>query len=595
MINQVKDRVDIAEVVGHHVSLTKAGQNLKGLCPFHQEKSPSFTVNSSKQIFHCFGCGAGGNVFTFLTRITGTSFPEVVRDLGRKVGIEIQESVSQSGPLAAQTARVESLNQAVVGWFRQNLNDPKLGEEARTYLAGRGMTDATLERFAVGFVPNEWDGLSKALMKQGFTAAELAMAGLTVAREHASGYYDRFRGRVMFPITDLRKRVVGFGGRILGEGTPKYLNSPDTPLFKKGQTLYALDLAREAVARLKTVIVVEGYFDAVALHQAGLTHTVATLGTALTAEHIQVLRRFASKVVLLFDPDQAGVRAALRGLDLFVNSGLGVKVVTLPDGDDPDTYVRKQGPEAFARLEEQAPSLLDFALEHRLSTAESSTIEGRIRSVDDVLRILQKSEHPIEREERIRVVAERLGISQQRLIERYPALVQSEGHRPAPVQSAIPTPAMFKGVSEERDLAYLLLHGHLTPADVRRLRPEAFSVPACRALVESALNHLDRDGRVGLRSLLDEVVDHPDYGSLATELSMREDHFDDVKAHVAGCLETLDRKRAEAVFRSLIGQLKAAEREGRAEDARRLNTQVNELRMQKSERPSTGMLSLVKE
>ncbi|MCG3774281.1 MAG: DNA primase [Nitrospira sp.] len=595
VINQVKDRVDIAEVVGHHVSLTRAGQNLKGLCPFHQEKSPSFTVNSSKQIFHCFGCGAGGNVFTFLTRITGTSFPEVVRDLGRKVGIEIQESAGQSGPLAAQTARVESLNQAVVGWFRQNLNDPKLGEEARTYLAGRGMTDATLERFAVGFVSNEWDGLSKALMKQGFTAAELAIAGLTVAREHASGSYDRFRGRVMFPITDLRKRVVGFGGRILGEGTPKYLNSPDTPLFKKGQTLYALDLAREAVARLKTVIVVEGYFDAVALHQAGLTHTVATLGTALTAEHIQVLRRFATKVVLLFDPDQAGVRAALRGLDLFVNSGLGVKVVTLPGGDDPDTYVRKEGPEAFARLEEQAPSLLDFALEHSLSTAESSTIEGRIRSADDVLRILQKSEHPIEREERIRVVAERLGVNQQRLIERYPALVQSEGRRPAPAQSATPISVTFKGVSEERDLVYLLLHGHLTPADVQRLRPEAFSVPACRSLVESALNHLDRDGRVGLRSLLDAVVGHPDCGSLATELSMREDHFDDVKAHVAGCLETLDRKRAEAVFRSLITQLKAAEREGRAEDARKLNTQVNELRMQKSGRPSTGMLSLVKE
>ena len=595
VINQVKDRVDIAEVVGHHVSLTRAGQNLKGLCPFHQEKSPSFTVNSSKQIFHCFGCGAGGNVFTFLTRITGTSFPEVVRDLGRKVGIEIQESAGQSGPLAAQTARVESLNQAVVGWFRQNLNDPKLGEEARTYLAGRGMTDATLERFAVGFVSNEWDGLSKALMKQGFTAAELAIAGLTVAREHASGSYDRFRGRVMFPITDLRKRVVGFGGRILGEGTPKYLNSPDTPLFKKGQTLYALDLAREAVARLKTVIVVEGYFDAVALHQAGLTHTVATLGTALTAEHIQVLRRFATKVVLLFDPDQAGVRAALRGLDLFVNSGLGVKVVTLPGGDDPDTYVRKEGPEAFARLEEQAPSLLDFALEHSLSTAESSTIEGRIRSADDVLRILQKSEHPIEREERIRVVAERLGVNQQRLIERYPALVQSEGRRPAPAQSATPISVTFKGVSEERDLVYLLLHGHLTPADVQRLRPEAFSVPACRSLVESALNHLDRDGRVGLRSLLDAVVGHPDCGSLATELSMREDHFDDVKAHVAGCLETLDRKRAEAMFRSLITQLKAAEREGRAEDARKLNTQVNELRMQKSGRPSTGMLSLVKE
>jgi DNA primase len=246
-------------------------------------------------------------------------------------------------------------------------------------------------------------------------------------------------------------------------------------------------------------------------------------------------------------------------------------------------------------LEEQAPSLLDFALEHSLSTAESSTIEGRIRSVDDVLRILQKSEHPIEREERIRVVAERLGISQQRLIERYPALVRSEGRRPGTTPSASLTQATFKGVSEERDLVYLLLHGHLTPADVRRLRPEAFSVPACRFLIEAALNHLDRDGRVGLRLLLDAVADHPDCGSLATELSMREDHFDDVKAHVAGCLETLDRKRAEAVFRDLIAQLKAAEREGRVEDARILNARVNELRMQKTGRPTPGMLSLVKE
>jgi DNA primase len=595
VINQVRDRVDIVEVVGHHVSLTRAGQNLKGLCPFHQEKSPSFTVSPSRQIFHCFGCGAGGNVFTFLMRITGENFPETVRDLARKLGIDVPDSGPSAGPQAAQANRLELLNRAVTAWFQQNLRDEVTGAAARGYLAGRGIQAETIERFEIGCAPAEWDGLIKALSKQGFALNDLAAAGLTIAREHAAGAYDRFRSRVMFPITDLRKRVVGFGGRILGEGTPKYLNSPDTPLFKKGQTLYALDLAREAVARLKTAIVVEGYFDVVALHQAGLTHTVATLGTALTEEHVQVLRRFASKVVLLFDPDQAGVRAALRGLDLFVNSGIGVKVVTLPTGEDPDTYVRKEGPDAFTRLEEQAPSLLDFALEHRLSTAESSTIEGRIRSVDDVLRILQKSEHPIEREERIRVVAERLGISQQRLIERYPALEQSERTRPTVARSAVPTPATFKGVSEERDLAYLLLHGHLTSADVQRLKPEAFSVPACRSLVEAALNCLDRDGRVGLRSLLDAVVDHPDCGSLATELSMREDHFDDVKAHVAGCLETLDRKRAEALLRDLIVQLRAAEREGRVEDARMLNGRVNELRMHKAGRSSAGMLSLVKE
>ncbi len=595
VINQIRDRIDIAEIVGQHVSLTRAGQNLKGLCPFHQEKSPSFTVSPSRQIFHCFGCGAGGNVFTFLTRITGASFPETVRELGRKVGIEVPESSGGPGTHAAQTGRIEQVNQAAAAWFQQQLRDDRGGAEAREYLAGRGIRQATIDRFGMGVAPAEWDGLIKSLTRQGFSQSDLASAGLIIARDNGSGYYDRFRGRVMFTITDLRKRAVGFGGRVLGDGTPKYLNSPDTPLFRKGQTLFALDAAREAVTRTKTVIVVEGYFDAIALHQAGLTQTVATLGTALTPEHIQVLRRFASKVVLLFDPDPAGVRAALRGLDLFVNSGLGVKVVTLPDGDDPDTYVRKEGVESFARLEEQAPSLLDFALEHSLKTAEASTIEERIRSVDEVLRILQKSGHPIEREERIRLVAERLGINQQRLIERYPALLAKDGSGPVARKSEAQPGPSYKGAPEERDLVYLLLHGELTPVDIRRLRPDAFSVPACRVLVEKALAHLGQDGRVGLRHLLDTVVDDPDCGSLATELSMREEHFDDVRAHIQGCLDTLDRKRAEAALRDLIAQLKAAEREGRVEDAHALNARVNELRMQKAGRPAAGVLSLVKE
>jgi DNA primase len=594
VINQIRDRTDIVEVVGQHVSLTRTGQNLKGLCPFHQEKSPSFTVSPSRQIFHCFGCGVGGNVFTFLTRITGASFPETVRELGRKVGIEVEEATSQAGPQAVQAVRIEQLNKAAADWFRQNLSDDQLGAEAREYLSSRGMLPSTIERFGIGVAPNEWDGLIKSLGKQGFMQNDLASAGLIIARENGSGFYDRFRARVMFTITDLRKRVVGFGGRVLGEGTPKYLNSPDTALFRKGQTLFALDVAREAVTRTRTVIVVEGYFDAIALHQAGLIHTVATLGTALTLEHIQVLRRFASNVILLFDPDAAGVRAALRSLDLFVNSGLGVKVVSLPVGEDPDTYVRKEGAEAFDRLEERAPSLLDFALEHSLKTAEASTIEGRIRSVDEILRILQKSEHPIEREERIRLVAERLGINQQRLIERYPLLIQKEGQRATGRMPEAQTVLPAKGAPEERDLLYLLLHGQLTPPDVRRLRPDTFSIPACRIIVEKALAHLEQDGRIGLRRLLDTIVNDPDCGALATELSMREEHFDDPRAHIQGCLNTLDRKCAETVLRDLIAQLKAAEREGRTEDAQALNARVNEVRMQKAGR-SAGVLSLVKE
>jgi DNA primase len=592
IINQIKDRVDIADIVGQHVALSKAGQNLKGLCPFHHEKSPSFTVSPSRQIFHCFGCGAGGNVFTFLTRVTGASFPEVVRDLGRKVGVEIQESAAQV-QRSAHANRLEQVNQAAAAWFQRNLSDDRVGNDARTYLMSRGIEPATISRFGIGVAPPEWDALLTSLTRQGFTQQELLTGGLITARENGSGYYDKFRSRVMFTITDLRKRVVGFGGRVLGDGLPKYLNSPDTPLFKKGQTLFAFDQAREAIGRTKTVIVVEGYFDAIALHQAGLTHTVATLGTALTPEHVQVLRRFTSNVVLLFDPDAAGVRAALRSLDLFVNSGLGVKVITLPAGDDPDTFIRKAGPDAFAQLEATAPSLLDYALDHSVKQAASGSLEGRIRSVDEVLRILQKSEHPIEREERIRVVAERLGMSQQRLIERYPALLTQGKSAAAPRPSAaVP---IFKGSPEERDLALLLLQGKLTAADVRRLRPDAFTVPACRKLVELALAHVDQDGRIGVRALLDVAVDDGECGALATELSLREEHFDDVPAHVKACFDRMDLKRAEQVLRELIAQLKAAEREGRWEDARQLNVQVNELRMRKAGTPTAGIVSLVKE
>ncbi|MBX3330166.1 MAG: DNA primase [Nitrospira sp.] len=596
--NRIRDRVDIADVVGRHVSLRRAGQNLVGLCPFHQEKSPSFSVSPSKQMFYCFGCKAGGDVFAFLTKITGTTFPEVLRELGDKVGIAVEESPAERAQ-RGQSHRIEEINRASMTWFQTNLRDLHIGATAREYLNKRGIQQSTVDAFQIGVSSPEWDGLFKFLSRHGFSHSEILAAGLGSQRQNGNGYYDKFHGRLMFTITDLRKRVVGFGGRVLDDRMPKYLNSPDTVLFKKGQTLFAFDQAREAIVRTKTVIVVEGYFDAIALHQAGLTHTVATLGTALTAEHIQALRRFADQVVLLFDPDAAGVRATLRGLDLFVNSGLGVKVVALPVGEDPDTFVRKEGTGAFARLEAAAPSLLDYALNHTIKQADDGSLESRIRSVDEVLRILQKSEHPIERQERIKIVAERLGISEARLIERYPALLAqpkrgAEAPRAQPAQRA-PLSALFKGYPEERDLLLLLLHGKLSPADVRRLRPESFTVEPCRKLVEIALTHVDRDGRISLRSVLDESMGDPDCGAMATELSMREDHFDDVQAHITDCLNCLDRKQSEQVLRELIVKLKTAEREGRMDEARLLNMQINQVRMRKAGTPTAGVVSLVKE
>lgn len=605
VINQIRDRVDIAEIVGQHVALTRVGQNLKGLCPFHQEKSPSFTVSSSRQIFHCFGCGAGGNVYTFLMKLTGAGFPEIVRDLGRKAGVDVPELTGgYSNHERTQLGRLEHLNAAAGVWYQRMLRDEAGGAHARAYLDGRGIHRDTTEQFQLGYAPPEWDGLTKAMLKAGFASEDLVAAGLSVPRDQGAqqrgvlvGHYDRFRSRLMFPILDLRKRVVGFGGRILGEGTPKYLNSPETPLFKKGQTLFAMDAAREAAGQHQTLIIVEGYFDAVALHQAGIRHVAATLGTALTSDHITVIRRFASNVVLLFDPDQAGVRAALRTLDLFVNSGLSVKVVSLPQGEDPDTYIRQHGAEGFTALHRAAPSLLDFAVEHSLRTAESGTIEDRIRAVDAVLRILQKSAHPIEREERIRLVAERLGLSQQRLIDRYPTLA-SEDQRRNPVRisaSDSTAPTKPKANPEERDLAHLLVQGSLSPADLRALTPDAFSTLAYSRLIACALRHLGEDGRVSVQQLQNELINDQECGPLVTELSMLEQHYDDVPAHIAGCLEMLERRGRERCLGALIQELKAAERERREDDVHRLNRQINDMRIRKAGVTPVALTSAVKE
>ena len=598
IIEQVKDRTDILDVVSGYVTLSKAGQNFKGLCPFHSEKTPSFMVSPSRQIFHCFGCGTGGNTFTFVMKMEGTSFPETVRELARKAGIAVPEAAQGARPSqdTGNREKLEQLNEVAQAWFMHNLTQAEAGREARLYLKERGMFEDTLEAFGFGYAPESWDGLLKHLLKNGYTLPDLLAGGLITTKESsgrnpkdASGYYDKFRARVMFPIRDLRKKVIGFGGRILGEGMPKYLNSPETPLFNKSRALYLLEKARETAGKTETLIIVEGYFDAIALHQAGITNVVATLGTALTPDHIRIIRRYVTKVVLLFDPDEAGVRAALRTLDLFVDSGLGVKVISLPSGDDPDTFIRNQGTAVFAQMQEKAPSLLDFAVEHSLQRAGSTVIEDRIRSVDEILRILQKTNNRLEKEEYTKRVAERLGVNQQRLIERYPEL-RPRDMRPARKDAPVSVPAggaRFKGTPEERDLVHLLLQGQLLPADVRRLEAETFSMPACRRIVEIALGSLD-EGRVSVRATLDDALADVACATVATELSMLEQPYDDVRQHVTDCLDRLERKKLEGTLGRLIAQLRAAEQEGRTDEAQRLNDEVNALRLQKSGRATVS-------
>jgi DNA primase len=370
-IETIRDRIDVVELVGRHVTLRKAGRSYKGLCPFHDEKTPSFHVNPERGIFHCFGCGAGGNVFAFLMRHENLTFPEAARALARECGVEIPES---SGAEAGEAERLVAANQVAQRLYRAALAGPE-GGAARAYLAKRGLDAAACERFGLGFAPDRWDTVVQALGAARIPAPLGEKAGLLAPRE-SGGHYDRLRARVTFPIQDARGRIVGFGGRAIAPGQePKYLNTPETPLFRKRESLYGLPAALEAIRRAERAVVVEGYFDRIALAQAGVPEAVATCGTALGPEHGRGLRRRTREVVLLFDGDEAGERAAERALEVLLPAGLRVRAAVLPAGEDPDSLLARDGPEALRALVEAATPALEVVIRRAVARGVATPFE----------------------------------------------------------------------------------------------------------------------------------------------------------------------------------------------------------------------------
>ena len=583
------------DVVSRYVTLSKIGQNFRGLCPFHNEKTPSFTVNVSRQMYYCFGCGKGGDVFSFLMNRERMNFVEAVTELAQQVNIEIpQFSFSRSSQNDRdQRKNLENLHALASTWFQRNLHDAAQGREALIYLQNRGFTLDTLKEFGVGYAPSSWDALSQHLQRHGAKVPELIQAGLVVAKEGRGPEgdmrkrcYDRFRDRVIVPIRDLRGIVMAFGGRQLGEGVPKYLNSPETPLFQKSRCLFGLDQARDTASQQNSLLVVEGYFDVLMLHQFGIRHVAAPLGTALTRDHVALIRRFVKNVVLVFDGDVAGVGATLRTMDAFLNSGVTVKVGQLPDGEDPDSFVQNQGAERFLELEQRASPLIEFALEQSLIGAVQTSVEERMQRVDQVLRILAKVSNPIEKEEYLKQVAERLGIRQSLLVERFPMFAMQEKksvtRREEHVEVLASRSQQCKGTREERDLALLLVHGMLEPAQVARLQEEDFVMPEYRRLVELSLGHVDEQGSINMQGLLDEAGVDPVCAPLVAKLAVSEEHFDNCKDYINGCLDALDRKRLKTTLDSLIAKLRIAEREDRPDEVQAINAKIESLREHKA-------------
>ncbi len=394
-IDEVRLRFDIVDIVSEYVQLKKTGRNYFGLCPFHAEKTPSFSVAQDKQIFHCFGCGEGGNVFSFIMKMEGLAFPDAVRELANRAGMTLPY-VGNSDVERYKRNKKERLREALewtAKFYRHYLQQPQsAGASAREYLYMRGLTVDVIEQFSLGFAPGK--GLKAFLFKKGFSEQEMIEAGLLNDKA-----YDRFRNRIIYPIWDQRGAVIAFGGRIMGEGMPKYLNSPETILFDKGKNLYALHLAREAIRKEKQAIIFEGYMDVIAAHQSGLTTAVASLGTSLTEAQARLLRNQAEEVVIVFDADSAGQAAAWRGLQTLRQAGCLVKVGRLPLGQDPDDFIRTRGGDAFRReVIEKAMLLVDYQLSSLAEKYNMDDDGDRIRCSEEFINVLAAVQNSMERE-----------------------------------------------------------------------------------------------------------------------------------------------------------------------------------------------------
>ncbi|MCL2459044.1 MAG: DNA primase [Desulfobulbus sp.] len=413
--NTVKAVADIAQVIGEVVELKRAGNRLTGLCPFHSEKTPSFTVHPQGQFFHCFGCGEHGDVFAFVMQYHRLDFPEALKLLAQKYGIELAESqLTEAEKL--QLRRREALyeaNEAAASVYQQCLHHPKLGKVARTYLEQRGVPDEIAARYRLGCAPDPeqagWSWLADQLLTKGLSRETLVLAGLAVGKERG-GHYDRFRSRIMFPLADMTGRVVAFGGRILGDGKPKYLNSPESPIFEKSRLLFGLHPHREAIRRQRYALVVEGNFDLLLLAVHGIDNAVAPLGTALTREHIRALRGYGDEAVLLFDADAAGLKAAMRSIPYFLAEQVEGRVALLPAGHDPDSYVRAEGPEAIAALVAAARPLAEFAFAALVRT-HGLTLAGKNKIIAELKELLKESIQPEQRALMVAHFSEKLGVS----------------------------------------------------------------------------------------------------------------------------------------------------------------------------------------
>ncbi len=480
IIDRIQTANDIVEIVSGYFPLKRAGRSFKALCPFHTEKTPSFSVSPDKQIYHCFGCGEGGNVFGFIMKVENIGFLDAVKMLAEKARIELR---FEGRGAEDEKTELYHVNETVAKSYHKVLTSSERGKGALSYLASRSITGDTIREFMLGYAPGGWDNLVRWARRKEISRSHLLRLGLIIAGER--GDYDRFRNRIIFPIRNVAGKVVGFSGRIMGEEGPKYVNSPESSLFNKGRILYGLFLAKSEIVSEGYAIVCEGQIDCIMLQQASFGNTVATQGTALTENQALLLRRYCRDVVMAFDADEAGKKASLRGLDVFLEAGLRVRIAAFPPGLDPDSYVKRYGREKVEELIKGSPALLDFLLETLLSEYDVNTERGKMEISYQMLSAIAKLDSAVLKDSYLKKLSRKLGVSISALSE---DMARTSMKRPRPTASARRRKEEASSPVEK----YLIKEMLASPGTIsmvkERLTPDDFIDPACREVVGIALS-----------------------------------------------------------------------------------------------------------
>jgi DNA primase len=589
-INQIRQAVDIVEVIGDYVQLKKQGRNYFGLCPFHGENTPSFSVSPDKQIFHCFGCGAGGNVFSFLMELEGISFQEAAVKLAAKVNIDLEVDVSAGQGEKKIPKEIQAMLEAhelLSKFYHHLLVNTKEGQPALEYLLGRGFTRESIDKFQIGYSLNSWDFVFKFLSKRDFSPDWMEKAGLIIKRERDGTYFDRFRDRIMFPIFDQNGNTIAFSGRTMGAEQPKYLNSPETAIFNKSKILYNYHLAKPNIKKLTSAVLFEGFADVIAADRAGVENGIATMGTALTDEHIALLRRTVQSITICYDSDNAGIEAAFRAGSLLTDTGIAVKVAIMPDGMDPDEYIKSFGSDRF-RNEVIGASLTWMAFKFLyFRRGKNLQNEGdRLTYIEEIIKEISKLTNAVERDHYLRQLAAEFSLSLDALRDQQKQIFFAEKRKEKGKKTSSHNPAFIQNINvlkpahytaERRLIAHMLKNRDAAYRVQELLQGNTFNIDEHQAIITYLLSfyeeHLEADSSAFLTYIQDDnlrrIVANIEMMPINDELTTQE--LNDYIKQVLNYQKLLKIKEKEV-------ELKEAERQKDFKQAALIGIEINQLR-----------------